>query len=166
VTAHAADFDAGSSTGAATTFAAPSPVMQDSSQRIASTPEREPDHARVRLLGALADEDLAVALDRATVFVQPSLAEGFGVPLLEAFFFGTPVVHSDAPALIEVAGGAGLVVPLSDMGGYPERLAAAISSVVRDADLARRLSYAGLDRAGAFSWRDAAQRVWQLHADL
>ena len=121
---------------------------------------------RVSLLGDLVDGDLAVALDRATVFVYPALADGFGMPLLEAFFFGTPVVHSDAPALVEMSAGSGVTVAREDAAGYPRRLAAAIASITGDAEVAKRLSYAGLDRAGAFSWRDAAQRVWQLHADL
>lgn len=121
---------------------------------------------RVRTLGFLADADLAVALDRASVFVFPSIAAGFGLPVVEAFHFGTPVVHSDEPAVLEVAAGAGIAVEREDAEGYPARLAEAIRSVVTDAALAERLHYTGLDRASAFSWRDSAQKVWQLHADL
>ena len=121
---------------------------------------------RVRALGFVSDSDLALVLSRATVFVYPSQAEGFGLPLLEAMSFGTPVVHSDAPALVEVAGDAGQVVALNDAAGYPERLAAAIARVVSDSDLNATLRLRGLDRAKAYSWRDSAERVWQLHADL
>lgn len=124
------------------------------------------DPSRVRRLGVLSDSDLAVAIDRASVFAFPSLAEGFGLPLIEAFSLGTPVVHSDAPAVVEVAAGAGVAVPLADDDGYPERLATAIASVLADATLAERLRFSGLDRAAAFNWRDSAQQVWQLHADL
>jgi hypothetical protein len=46
------------------------------------------------------------------------------------------------------------------------RLAAAISTVVTDDSVSDRLSIAGHDRSRAFSWRDSAERVWQLHADL
>lgn len=121
---------------------------------------------RVRALGFLADADLAVALDRASVFVYPSIAAGQGLPVVEAFHFGTPVVHSDEPAVLEVAADAGIAVEREDTDGYPARLASAIVSVVHDPALAERLHYTGLDRAGAFSWRDSAQKVWQLHADL
>lgn len=121
---------------------------------------------RVTSLGVLSDADLSAALDRATVFAFPSLAEGFGLPMLEAFHFGTPVVHSDAPAVLEVAAGSGLEVAIDDADGYPDRLAAAIANVVGDEALARRLGYAGIDRAAAFSWRNSAQQIWQLHADL
>jgi glycosyltransferase involved in cell wall biosynthesis len=121
---------------------------------------------RVRALGILSDEDLAVVLRRATVFVYPSLAEGFGLPIVEAFQFGTPVIHSDDPALVEVGGGAGLIVERDHAAGYPERLAAAISRVITDRALSDRLRIQAADRARAFSWRDSAERVWQLHADL
>ncbi|UAJ80545.1 glycosyltransferase family 4 protein [Leifsonia sp. ZF2019] len=125
---------------------------------------------RVRALGRLDDADLAVVLSRATVFVYPSLAEGFGLPIVEAFKFGLPVIHSDDPALVEVAGGAGVVVERvsspDDDDGYSERLAAAIGRVLDDDALRERLGVLGSDRARAFSWRDSAERVWQLHADL
>lgn len=121
---------------------------------------------RVRSLGYLADADLAVALDRASVFVFPSLAEGFGLPVIEAFHFGTPVVHSDDPAVVEVAAGAGVTVERDGAEGYPRRLAEAIRAVLDDPRLAERMRFSGLDRAKNFSWRDSAEKVWQLHADL
>ena len=124
------------------------------------------DRTRVQGLGTLRDEDLAVAMDRAAVFAYPNLEEGFGMPVLEAFTLGTPVVHSDAPALMELAVDAGVVVERGDDSGYPERLAEGINSVLDDPGLAERLAYSGSDRAKAFSWRSSAEKVWQLHADL
>jgi glycosyltransferase involved in cell wall biosynthesis len=121
---------------------------------------------RVRSLGFLSDTDLALVLQRATIFIHPSLAEGFGLPIVEAFHFGTPVIHSDAPALVEVGASAAAVVERDDAAGYPERLAEAIGRLLGDRQLRERYSIAGLDRARAFSWRDSAERVWQLHADL
>lgn len=121
---------------------------------------------RVRSLGFLADADLAVALDRAAVFVFPSIAEGFGLPMIEAFSLGTPVVHSDDPAVLEVSAGAGLTVAREDAAGYPQRLADAIRSILDNPTTAERMGFEGEDRARAFSWRDSAQQVWQLHADL
>ena len=126
---------------------------------------------KVRALGRLSDEDLAVAMRRATVFVFPSRAEGFGLPVIEAFALGTPVIHSDTPALLEVAADAGLAVPLADPddadpSGYAARLAEAISRVVGDDDLRATMRTLGQDRARAFSWTASAEKVWQLHADL
>src|SRR5690606_25553167 len=121
---------------------------------------------RVRTLDYLDDADLAVVLDRATVFAYPSVAEGFGLSIVEAFSLGTPVVHADTPSLVEVAAGAGIAVPHENDDAYPRRLAQVINSVVTEPGLAERLRYQGLDRAKAFSWTDSAQKVWQLHADL
>lgn len=139
-------------------------VAEESASGVAAAAGLAED--RVIELGRLDDADLAVVLDRAAVFVYPSLAEGFGLPIVEAFRFGTPVIHSDDPALLEVAAGAGLVVPRDDPEGYPRRLADAIGRVLTDPALAERLSVSATDRARAFSWRDSAERVWQLHADL
>jgi len=144
---------------------------------IAGTPAADPalaaaiaagglDASRVRGLGSLSDPDLAVVVDRAAVFAYPNLEEGFGMPVLEAFALGTPVVLSDAPALLELAVDAGVVVERGDDEGYPERLADGINSVLDDPALAERLAYMGSDRAKAFSWRSSAEKVWQLHADL
>jgi glycosyltransferase involved in cell wall biosynthesis len=120
---------------------------------------------RVRAMPGLTDAEVAVVMARASVFVYPSLDEGFGLPIIEAFYFGTPVIHSDAPALVEAGGEAGLVVERKE-SGYPERLLDALTRVLGDAALADRMRIVGSDRARAFNWRDSAERVWQLHADL
>jgi len=124
------------------------------------------EDGRVRALGSLSDLDFSVVLDRAAALVIPSLLEGFGLQLLEAFHFGTPVIHSDTPALVEVAGEAGLVVALADESQFADRLAVAIGSVLTDSALASTLSTAGRDRARLFDWGTSAEKVWQLHADL
>jgi glycosyltransferase involved in cell wall biosynthesis len=121
---------------------------------------------RIRTLGYLSDADLAVVLDRASVFVYPSLAEGFGLPVLEAMQLGTPVVHTNVPALVEVAAGSGLIVDLEDEPTFVERLAEGIRRVLDDRVLVERMRLEGQDRARAFSWRSSAEKVWQLHADL
>jgi glycosyltransferase involved in cell wall biosynthesis len=116
---------------------------------------------RVVGLGHLAQADLAVVLDRATVLLFPALGEGFGMPMLDAFRFAVPVVHSDSPSIVELAGGAGLAAP-----GEPADLAEALSQVVASTELANQLGILGQDRAGVFTWRAVAEQVWQLHADL
>ncbi|WP_353988432.1 glycosyltransferase family 4 protein [Ruicaihuangia caeni] len=124
------------------------------------------DSSRVRVYGRLTDQELAVALDRATVYVAPTVDDGIGLPLMEALSFGAVSVYSDAPAHLEVAAGAGLAVARDDRRNYPERLAIAIGEALSDGELAARLSVLASDRARAFSWRDSAEKVWQLHADL
>ncbi|MGM1063200.1 glycosyltransferase family 4 protein [Saccharothrix sp. Mg75] len=116
----------------------------------------------VHLLGRLSDARLAFVLRRAAVLAAPSLAEGFGLPVVEAMAAGVPVVHSDAPALVEVAGGAGVEVARGDRSA----LAAGLRSVLFDTALAERLSAAGRTRAEAFTWENAARAVWGVHLRL
>lgn len=124
------------------------------------------DPARVLRFDDLDTADLAVVIAGAMAFIAPSHDEGSGTALIEAFSLSTPVIHSDAAAFLEVSAGAGLAVPVGIGEGYADRLAVAITSVVTDSALANRLAVAGGDRSRAFSWRDAGDRVWQLHADL
>jgi glycosyltransferase involved in cell wall biosynthesis len=114
---------------------------------------------RVRVLGRVADADLAVLMSRATALVVPSRAEGFGLPMLEAMSLGTPVVTSPADALVEVAGGASVVAADGE-------LAAALRSVVEDEALRARLSAAGAARAAAFTWDGAADALWAAYGDI
>jgi glycosyltransferase involved in cell wall biosynthesis len=114
------------------------------------------------VLGRLTDAELATVLRRATVLAVPSLAEGFGLPVIEAMAAGVPVVHSDAPALVEVAGGAGVVAPRGD----PTALAEALRTVIEDTAKAASLVAAGRARAAGFTWENAAKSHWELHLDL
>jgi len=117
---------------------------------------------RMRVLGRISDAELAVVLHRASVLAVPSRAEGFGLPLLEAMAVGVPVVHTDAPALVEVAGGAGLTVRRGD----PVALARGLRAVVDDPRRAKTMVEAGRHRAARFTWERAAQAVWALHVQL
>ena len=132
----------------------------------AAATEAGVDASRVRGLDGVGNTDLAVVIARATALVIPTLEEGFSLPMVEAFRLGTPVVHTDAPALLEVSGDSGVVVELGEPEGFPTRLADGIRSVLDDEALAGRLVVYGEDRSRVFSWRGSAEKVWQLHADL
>jgi glycosyltransferase involved in cell wall biosynthesis len=121
---------------------------------------------RVRSCDPLSPEDLSAIIEGATLVVQPSLEEGFGLAMIDAFAFGRPVIHSDSPALVEVAAEAGYVVPRADVKKYPKLLGEAIAGLLADDDQRAALGVAAGDRSHAFSWRDSAEKVWQLHADL
>ncbi|MGQ0837319.1 glycosyltransferase family 4 protein [Actinokineospora sp.] len=113
-------------------------------------------------LGRVSDAELAVVLHRATVLAAPSRAEGFGLPVLEAMAAGVPVVHSDAPALVEVAGGTGLVTRRDD----PVGLARALRSVAESPDRVALMVSRGRARADIFTWERAAESLWRLHLQV
>ncbi|HTD53289.1 MAG TPA: glycosyltransferase family 1 protein [Thermoanaerobaculia bacterium] len=120
-------------------------------RRIARSPFRD----KIHLAGYAAREVARELYRAAEVFVFPSLAEGFGLPLLEAMACGVPVVASTAPALVEVGGDAALYAEAMDSGG----LAHQIERALEDRPLADRLRLAGLARARDFSWRRAAAQT-------
>lgn len=117
------------------------------------------DRTRLHLLGRLPDADLGVVLDRAAVLAVPSRAEGFGLPVLEGMAAGVPVVHSDAPALLEVGGGATVSFTRGDVAALAERLTGVLDDPALAADLAAR----GRLRAADYSWTRAAEQLWALH---
>jgi len=111
----------------------------------------------VRFQGWIDPEELEGLYDAAAFMVFPSLAEGFGLPVLEAMRRGVPVACSDIPTLREVAGDAALLVnPLS-----VEQIAGALRRLTEGGEEARRLSEAGPRRAAQFSWERSAR----LHLD-
>ncbi|HUR14119.1 MAG TPA: glycosyltransferase family 1 protein [Mycobacteriales bacterium] len=110
----------------------------------------------VHVLGQVPDADLAVLLRRAAALVVPSLAEGFGLPLLEGMAVGTPVVTTDVPALVEVAGGAALAVPRRELGE-------ALRAVLDDDALRARLRREGPLRAAHYTWEGAARALWDAY---
>jgi glycosyltransferase involved in cell wall biosynthesis len=102
--------------------------------------------------GFIADADLGRLYQAASVFVYPSLLEGFGLPVLEALSRGVPTVTSNISAMREVAGDAAVQVDPADS----HSIAVGIGNVLADPQLAKRLRAAGPTRAKLFTWRRAA----------
>jgi glycosyltransferase involved in cell wall biosynthesis len=117
---------------------------------------------RVHFLGHVADADLPALYSAASLFVYPSLYEGFGLPVLEAMACGTPVVASNQSALPEVVGEAGLLVDPGDV----EAIAAAMSRVLADTTLSRHLAQAGQVRAACFTWPGMAMKLLNLYEKI
>lgn len=109
----------------------------------------------VLLLEKVHDRLLPILYRNAMIFVYPSLAEGFGMPLLEAMASAVPVITSDNTALREVAGNAALVVdPRS-----PESISAAMQTALNRPDLRKDLAERGVRRAAEYDWDSSAERV-------
>lgn len=113
---------------------------------------------RVKFLGFVPKTELNSLLSKALVFIQPSLWEGFGIPVVEAMAAGVPVIVSNVSSLPEVVGKAGLLVdPYSK-----DQIEQAIRVMVTDKKLRQKYSKAGLIQAQKFSWSKMAQTVLKV----
>ena len=108
---------------------------------------------RVRRLVGVDDETLSALYRGAGLLFYPSLAEGFGLPVLEAMVHGTPAVTSRGTATEEVAAGAAALVDPTD----PDAMAEALRAVLHDDRLRRRLVEDGLSRASHLTWEYTAK---------
>ena len=104
--------------------------------------------ARVLFAGWVSDADLEGLYRASTCLAFPSLAEGFGLPVLEAMRRGLPVACADATSLPEVAGGAALLFDPTDVGA----IRAAVERLLGDEALREDLRRRGRERAAGFSW--------------
>lgn len=117
---------------------------------------------RVTFAGFAADEDLPALYSAARVIAYPSTYEGFGLPILEGFACGTPVVTSTASCLPEVAGGAALLASPTDV----DEMAAALHRAAADDTLRADLIARGHARARAFTWPRAARQLLDTYTAL
>lgn len=108
------------------------------------------------------DETLAYLYSKAIMFAFPSLYEGFGMPILEAFSCGCPVILSEASSFPEVAGEAALYFNPTDI----ESIKYAVERVLYDSELRERLVNAGLQRVVNFSWDKTASETMAVYKTL
>jgi glycosyltransferase involved in cell wall biosynthesis len=110
---------------------------------------------RVRLLGRLDRDRLVRVFQAATLFVYPSLYEGFGLPAAEALACGVPVAASSSSSLPEVVGDAGLLFDPGDAAAC----AAAIRRLLAEPALRAELGARGVERSRRFRWERAADAM-------
>lgn len=120
---------------------------------ILQTPHELGIEDSVKFLRFVPTEDLPYLLSGALAFIQPSLWEGFGIPVVEAMAMGIPVIVSNVSSLPEVVGEAGLLVDPYSV----DQIEQAIRTIVTDKKLRQEYSKKGTLQAKEFSWDKMAK---------
>lgn len=114
---------------------------------------------QVRFVGFVSPVELKALYGLARLLVFPSLFEGFGMPVVEAFRMGLPIACSNATSLPEVVGDAALFFDPAD----PVAMARAIAELWTSEPLRRQMVERGIRRGGSFSWPETARRFRALY---
>jgi glycosyltransferase involved in cell wall biosynthesis len=112
--------------------------------------------------GYVKDDDLPFIYNLASIFVFPSLYEGFGIPPLEAMACGCPCVVSNAASLPEVCGDSAYYVNPYDV----EDIARGIETVLNDEKLRNDLIKKGFENIKRFSWEESAKKIIQIMREI
>lgn len=105
--------------------------------------------------GQIKDDELIAFYNLASLYVQPSLYEGFGLPVLQALACGTPVVSSEKGSLAEVGGQAVIYFDPANL----KQFVSIVEEVLEDKSLQRKLSKLGFEQAAKFSWDKVAEET-------
>jgi glycosyltransferase involved in cell wall biosynthesis len=116
---------------------------------------------QIMVLPKVDNATLQTLYHAAELFVCPSLHEGFGMPILEAMAFGTPVLSSDRTSLPEVVGGAGLLVDPLDI----QQMAQQMYRLLTDNGLRHWCITRGLQRCREFSWEETARQMLAIYEE-
>jgi len=111
-------------------------------------------------LGYVTQQELACLYQDALALIFPSLFEGFGLPILEGFNCGCPVLCSEETSCPEIAGDAAMYADPRD----PEAIAASLAALDESPELRRSLVARGHERVGMFSWEEAGRRTFETIA--
>lgn len=117
------------------------------------------ENKNIIVLGFIPTEELVTLYNTATVFVMPSIYEGFGLPILEAMQSGCPVITSKEGSLPEVAGDAAYFVNSYNV----DDIADGINKVYLNEKTRKELSEKGIENAKKFSWKETAEETYKIY---
>jgi glycosyltransferase involved in cell wall biosynthesis len=124
-----------------------------------------PEHM-IHVRGSLATADRAAVFGAALAYIAPSRRAAFPWRVVDALALGVPVIAADSAVHSQVIFDGGTLVEGTDAASLADGLADALNQALASTAAAERLAVLAADRGRAFSWREAADRVWQLHAEL
>ncbi|MBQ7503243.1 glycosyltransferase family 4 protein [bacterium] len=117
------------------------------------------DFPEVLWLGCVPNEDVPPLYTACSLYVMPSLCEGFGLPLAEAMRCGAPTACSNRPPMTEIVGGAGILFDPHD----PADIAAKLNEALQNPERLQELRRKSLDRGALFTFRNTALQTLELY---
>jgi glycosyltransferase involved in cell wall biosynthesis len=117
---------------------------------------------KIIFTGFILEEEKPILLNGSSMFVYPSLYEGFGIPVLEAMACGTPVITSNLSSLPEVAGNAAKLIDPKNI----DELEAAMLNIVNDVDYAKKLAEKGIKQSKKFTWQNTALKTVEIYNNI
>jgi len=112
--------------------------------------------------GFIPDRELAILFKKARAYIFPSFYEGFGLPPLEAMFYGCPVISSDSSSLPEVLGQSALYFSSED----EEDMLAKIKKIIKDESLRQELIKKGYEQVKKYSWEECARETLEIYKEI
>lgn len=117
---------------------------------------------KIVFTGYVADSELPFLYNAAELFVYPSIAEGFGIPPIEAMACGTPVVASNIPCMQEILGEAAIMVDPFNI----EDICEGIHRLLSDEHLSNENITRGLKRVQNFNWQDSSRKLLSIYEEV
>jgi glycosyltransferase involved in cell wall biosynthesis len=119
------------------------------------------DSGHIHRIGYVDELELPALYSAASIFVYPSLYEGFGLPILEAMASGTPVITSNTSSMPEIGGDAAVYFDPAD----PNQLTTILLELIDDVDLRGELRRKGFVNAKQFSWEKTARETLRIYEE-
>ena len=110
----------------------------------------------IKFTGWVSDEELTAYFSNANAFIFPSLSEGFGIPILEAFYYKVPALLSNQGSLPEVAGNSAIYFNPSDKKDIADKI---MYFIENEDDIAPTLKLIGTERLKEFGWENASNKI-------
>jgi glycosyltransferase involved in cell wall biosynthesis len=136
-------------------------IVSDYNRKIIEEAKRFGVENRVKILGSIADEDKYWYLKNCSAFLFPSLAEGFGIPAIEAMHFGKPVLLSTRTSLPEIGGPYAYYFRSFDVNDMRYTFAESMKHYEETAPMQKIIDY-----ASQFDWNESAKKYWSIYKSL
>ena len=126
--------------------------------RIVGKPSSEISLSNVKFTGRISENELADEYRNASALFFPSRIEGFGLPVVEALYFGTPVVATDIPVLREVGGPGSKYFEMDNIDEAVDQLC----TIIESREISQAMSQSGIEHAAQFTWSATAEKYHRV----